>query len=90
MRNIQIGDKVRYYCNSQMCLREGTVTAVDVEVMHLWAWEQSGTVINCPNSSPKPGAVHPLGVEINGSLTRQYYGSGSGVLHDYDKTRAVA
>ena len=89
---IKIGDKVRYYCNSQQCMREGVVSAVDVEVAHEWEFAAKGTIMKCPAfDRPAPtGAIHPLGVEINGSLTRAYYGSGKAELGSYDKARICA
>ena len=87
MRNIQVGDTVRYYCNSQMRLRDGTVTAVDVSVEWLWHWQERGTVMQSQHRHE--GATHPLGVEIGGSLTRPYYGDGTGT-GGYDKSRVSA
>jgi hypothetical protein len=85
-----VGDKVTYYCASQMTLREGTVTAVDVPVEHLWHWPEHGTVMQSPHRPNKPGEEHPLGVQINGSLVRPYYGSGTGQSGTYDKSRVAA
>lgn len=86
--NIKVGDRVSYYCASQMSTRAGIITAVDVPVEHIWEWAEHGTVMHSPH--PGPGRTHPLGVQINGSLTRPYYGNGRGVLGAYDKSKVCA
>lgn len=88
MSALKVGDPVRYYCNSQMRMRDGVITAVDVAVEHLWEWADHGTVFQSPH--PNAGATHPLGVEINGSLTRSYIGNGSGDVGGYDKSMVAA
>jgi hypothetical protein len=89
MTKIAVGDKVNYYCNSQMTMRDGVVTAVDVPVEWLWEWAEHGTVMQSPRVDPKEGtrAQRPLGVQINGNLTRPYWGGGLGLVGDYDKSK---
>ena len=67
---LTIGGKVRFYCPTDMRMREGTVTAVDVPVTWLWEWPEHGTVMQSPHRHH--GAVNPLGVEIDGGLARPY------------------
>lgn len=88
MSRIAVGDMVNYYCNSQMTMREGVVTAIDVPVEWLWEWAAHGTVMQSPHR--EPGATHPLGIEINGSMTRPYYGSGQGKVGAYDKSKVAS
>lgn len=70
MSNLKVGDSIVYYCTTDMRHKKGAVTAVDVEVKWLWEWHEKGTVFY--SERKRQGAKHPLGIEINGSLTRPY------------------
>ena len=72
--NLIVGDKVEFYCQTNMCTRMGTITAVDVEITHQWHYQtQSGRVmVSSRDGKPRPNAYHPFGVEVDGSLTFSY------------------
>lgn len=71
---LSLGDKVKFYCRTNMCSRIGIITALDVEVKHQWHYKSDcgRTMVSNRDGKPRPDAYHPTGVEVNGSLTFSY------------------
>lgn len=74
MNALEIGDKVMFYCRTNMFARVGVVTALDVEVKHQWHYEAEcgTTMVSNRDGKPETNAYHPIGVEVDGSLTFSY------------------